>query len=483
MSGDAGGGQSQASTRGVGAPGLRTPPVAWGIALIGAYVVVMLIALSVGAYRPLFFGLGERGGQGIDFFCVPKAYLNLLHGQSAFDTWRGVAYGPYATWFVLHPAVALWIGGYLAWLSPWIAYGAWVAITLALLLACAQLLAHHAPTPWRKTLAFGAILASPVTYLLLHCGNIHGVVVFAVTLILVGLYELGTASSAAGRIDPRMKVASGLLLSLLTKPVLILVVPALLVARTTRRVVLGSLAAYALISLAFLLVPLLNPQSVGVERETWLAFHSAWVRQELNVYVNHFMLSRDMLDNAMHWLHMVAQSDYALDHVQVFSMPVLVQSAFGVPVSAFRFVALVPVVSSLLLLKLPEPRRPLAAAWLVVLVLASHFLGYAVAWEYQYTQLLVVVGALIALPSLTEKHPCWVKVALASLVLYYLPTPYAWLSTGGLSPVEIAIMRLCRVGPAVLTAVASLAAVIQLVRTREQPSRAATEQQLDAAAA
>jgi hypothetical protein len=446
------------------------------------YVAVMLVALSVGAYRPLFFGTGERGGQGIDFFCVPKAYLNLLHGQSAFDTWRGVTYGPYATWFVLHPAVALWIGGYLAWLSPWIAYAAWVAITLVLLLGCAQLLAHHAPSPWRKTLAFGAVLASPITYLLLHTGNIHGVVVFAVTLILVGLYELGTGSSAAGRIDPRMKVAGGLLLSLLTKPVLILVVPALLVARTTRKLTLVSLGVYAGISLFFLFVPVLNPQSVGLERMAWLALHPAWVRQELNVYVNHFVLTRDMLDNAMHWLHMVAQSDYAWDHVQVYSLPVLLQGSFGVPVGAFRFVALVPVVLSPLLFRLPEPRRLLAAAWLVVLVLASHFLGYAVAWEYQYTQLLVVVGALIALPSLTENHPRWVKVALASLALYYLPTPYAWFSAGGLTPVESAVMRLCRVGPAVLTAAASLGALLQLVRTREQPSTA-LERPLTAASA
>jgi len=442
----------------------------------------MLVALSAGAYQPLFFGIGERGGQGIDFFSVPKAYLNLLHGQSAFDTWRGVAYGPYATWFVLHPAVALWIGGYLGWLSPWVAYGAWVAITLVLLIACGQLLAHHAPSPWRKTLAFGAVLASPITYLLLHCGNIHGLVVFAVTLILVGLYELATDASFAGGIDPRMKVASGLLLSLLTKPVLILVVPALLVARTTRKLALVSLGVYAGVSLLFLFVPLLNPQSVGLERLTWLALHPSWVRQELNVYVNHFMLSRDMLDNGMHWLHMVAQSGYAWDHVQVFSLPVLLQSSFGIPVGAFRFVALVPVALSPLLFRLPEPRRLLAAAWLVVLVLATHFLGYAVAWEYQYTQLLVVVGALITFPALTERNPRWVKFALASLALYYLPTPYGWLSAGGLTPAEMAVMRLCRVGPAVLTAAASLGAVVQLLRARQQP-KAAIERPLTAAAA
>jgi hypothetical protein len=269
---------------------------------------------------------------------------------------------------------------------------------------------------------------------------------------------------------------------LLTKPVLILIVPALLVARTTRKLAVLSVALYAAISLFFLFTPLLNPQSVGVERMLWLALHPSWVRQELNVYVNHFVLSRDMLDNAMHWLHMVAQSDYAWDHVQIFSLPVLVQSSLGIPVGAFRFVALVPVALAPLLFKLSEPRRLLAAAWLVVLVLASHFLGYAVAWEYQYTQLLVVVGALIAFPSLTEHNPRWVKFAFASLALYYLPTPYAWFSGGALTPVEMAAMRLCRVGPALLTAVGSLGAVVQLLRAREKP-KAAIEQPLTTAAA
>jgi hypothetical protein len=119
---------------------------------------------------------------------------------------------------------------------------------------------------------------------------------------------------------------------------------------------------------------------------------------------------------------------------------------------------------------------------LVVLVLATHFLGYAVAWEYQYTQLLVVVGALITFPALTERNPRWVKFALASLALYYLPTPYGWLSAGGLTPGEMAVMRLCRVGPAVLTAAASLGAVVQLLRARERP-KAAIERPLTAAAA
>jgi hypothetical protein len=456
---------------------LRRPLSArWGIGFLCVYLAGMLLALALGAYDPLFFGAGERGGQGIDFFCVPKAFSNLLHGRSAFDTWGGEPYGPHATWFVLHPAVAIWVGGYLAWLPPWFAYAAWVGLTLALLAVCGLLLAHHAESTWRKVIVFGALLASPVTYLLLHCGNIHGIVLVSATLLLVGLCELGKSTPPALRISPRVKVASGLLLSLLSKPVLILLVPALLVARSTRRAVVASLALYTAISSAFILVPTLNPESVGVPRLLWVAFHPQWVRQELNVYQNGFVLLPEMLDNAMHWLHMLAQSDYAWDHAQIFSLPVFARSLLPVPLGAFRLTALAPIVLAPFLFMLSEERRLVAMTWLIILTLATHFLGYAIAWEYQYTQLLVVAAALAALPELRRGRPRWVTIALGSLLLLYLPTPYALLSDNGLTVDERALMRVSRVGPALLVALAAVGMVVRSLRTPEVGSlRSATD--------
>jgi hypothetical protein len=461
------------------ARGRRLPLARWGVALIVAYVVVMLLGLALGFCEPLFFGKAARGNQGIDFFCVPKAYLNLLNGRSAFDTWGGGQYGPYATWFVLHPAVALWVGGYLAWLPPWLAYAAWVSITVAMLVVCGMLLARQTASPGRKTLVFAALLASPITYLLLLCGNLHGLVCLAVTLTLVGLYELATGSTPALNTSPRLKVGAGLLLSLLSKPVLILAVPALLMPQTTRRVVLASLAAYVGISLVFLLVPALNPEAVGMDRLAWLALHPEWVREHLNVYTRQFALSSDMLDNGMHWLHMAAQSDYIWDHVQVFSLPVLMLGVGGVPAGAYQLAALLPAAMCPLLIRLTETRRLQAAAWLVVLVLASHFIGYAIAWEYQYTQLLVVVAALFAFEPLVLQNPRWVNLLFGSLLVLYLPTPYFVLSGEPLSAGGLAVMRAYRVVPAVLTAAAAIGAVAHLcllrapVASMEPPLRGA----------
>jgi hypothetical protein len=312
-----------------------TPQTA--VVVIVLYVVMMLIALWLGAYEPWFWGQGARGGQGIDFFCVPKAYLNVWNGTSAFDTWSAPAYGPYATWFVLHPAVAVWVGGYFSWLSPWVAYGAFVVVTLGLLAFSASLFAHYASGAWRKVLVFGALLASPISYLLLFGGNVHGLVICAASMLLVGLHELYIVefnhSCEVGQSERRLvfgipstvKIASGLLLSFLSKPILILLVPALLLVSRSRRSTMTALGLYVLISVSFLLFPILNPEAIGIERLGELLLSPSVVKANLNIYVNQFRLTPEMRDNAMHWLHMVAQSNYLWDHLQVLSFPVFIR--------------------------------------------------------------------------------------------------------------------------------------------------------------
>lgn len=437
-----------------------------GLGLLAAYVTLMLVGLGVGFHEPLFFGLGERGGQGIDFFCVPKAFMNLLDGRSALDTWSEPAYGPHATWFVLHPAVALWIGAYLAWLPAWWAYAAWVVISLAAMLGCGLALARHAGTPGRRLAVVAALLASPLTYLLLLYGNVHGVIVVAATLLLLGLHELQSGAQPAFGLAPRAKVAAGLCLSLLCKPVLVLVAPALLVTRATRGATLASLGVYGVLSALLLLVPAWNPEGVGIERLGWLALHPGWVRAELEVYRHRFVLIPEMLDNAMHWLHMVAQSDNAWNHVQIFSLPVMLRGVAPAAGGVLRAIVLLPVVLAPLLLRVPQARRAGASAWLVVLALASHFLGYAVAWEYQYVQLLAVAGALLALSTLRAPSPRWARVALGGLVLLYLPTPYIFLAKGGLGSGALVLLRIFRVGPALVVAAAALGAFLAQVAWR-----------------
>jgi hypothetical protein len=444
---------------------LRSPPPQVGWALLGIQLALIVIALAFGANDPFVFGSGERGGQGIDFFCVPKAYANLLAGRSPFDTWGAPAYGPHATWFVLHPAVAVWIGGYLWFFTPWVAYAVWVVVSFALLVASAALIARHAVNPWRRMLVHAALLMSPLTYWLLFAGNVHAVVVFATALVLVGLHELAENRPPAFSISAPWKVGLGLALSFLSKPLLLLVVPALTLIRTTRRATITALATYAVVSAAFIIVPGLNPESVGPGRLLWLFAHPDFARDQLNVYEQQFVLVPDMLDNGMHWLHMLAQSDYEWNHVQLFSLPALLRDITPVPEGLLRQLAFLPVAMSVSLFWMrSEATRLRAAAWIVFASLASHFLGYAIAWEYQYTQLLVPAAALLGLPIVIEGRPRWASLFATGLLLLFLPTPYFLLKSGGLLPWELAIMRAFRVLPALLLASAAVVAVAALAR-------------------
>ncbi|HEX6272931.1 MAG TPA: hypothetical protein VFZ53_07825 [Polyangiaceae bacterium] len=444
-------------------PWLRSPPPSLGWALLCVQLGLYAVALLLAANEPLFLASGERGGQGIDFFCVPKAYANLLAGRSAFDTWGAPAYGPHATWFVLHPAVAVWVGGFLWFLRPWLAYAVWVLVTLGLLAASAALIAHHARTPWRRVLVFAALLVSPLTYWLLFVGNVHAIVLFATALLLVGLHELAEAAPPAFAVSPRWKIGMGLVLSFLSKPVLLLVVPGLLLVRATRRPALSALGVYGVVSAAFLLVPSLNPESVGLERLLRAIAQPGFAAREFNVYEHRFVLVPEMLDNAMHWLHMLVQSGYRWNHAQLFSLPVLLPDS--VPAGVFRLLAILPLVLTVPLFWVSSSKvRLQVLAWVVLAALASHFLGYAIAWEYQYTQLLVAAAALLALPIVTEGRPRAASLLALGLLLLFVPTPYVWLRQGGLSPGELTVLRLFRVVPAAMLALASVAAVVALVR-------------------
>ena len=66
------------------------------------------------------------------------------------------------------------------------------------------------------------------------------------------------------------RIQAGILLSLFSKPAVVLMLPVLLVTRETRKCVLGPVAVYAVVSLLFLALPVLNPGGYnGNPGPTW----------------------------------------------------------------------------------------------------------------------------------------------------------------------------------------------------------------------
>ncbi len=102
----------------------------------------------------------------------------------------------------------------------------------------------------------------------------HVFVVLAVALILAGLMRL---EQEPQRADRHLRwIQLGLLISLLSKPVVALMLPVLFVLPETRRKLLLPVAVYAVLSLLFLLVPRLNPG--GYNGIHWLYIPDAVVQ-------------------------------------------------------------------------------------------------------------------------------------------------------------------------------------------------------------
>jgi hypothetical protein len=358
-------------------------------------------------------------------------------------------------------------------LSPWISYGAFVAVTLGMLALAASMLSYHARSHLSKWLIWFIFFLSPLTYWLLFVGNVHGLVVLSASFVLVGLFELEhTGRVCALGLSPQAKVGAGLLISLLSKPVLVFLIPGLLLLRATRRATILAVTAYAVASIAFIVTPSLNPESVGTSRLMGLLSSPTWVKANLNIYTNDFTVTRDMRDNAMHWLHMVAQSTYTWDHAQVFSLPVLLKGLTGKAYS-LESVVFLPALAAVVLPQIRSMRDKLQyLTWLLVLSLSLHFAAYSISWEYQYTQLLVVSAGCLSVINIGWLPRTLSMILAVALLTLQLPSPYVLVSANGLSADDLILMRVFRLSPAIASAMAAVWTILSICRTATRPKTA-----------
>ncbi len=402
----------------------------WGlISLTFLWFALVVLSLKFPFLNGFFFGFDPDKAMGVDYWSVPRGFLNLLEGRSMFDTFQGVQYGgPNVTWYLSHPLFVLVAGPIFSFLSPMASYGLWVTFSLSLLLLMGHLFAKRAPTAPQKGLCyFLSIFGLPV-YSLLFTGNIHTLTVLAIALILIGFYHFSQGASKPGN---RYFVA-GLLISLFTKPVVILMLPMFLIISETRRSTFLSLGIYALVSLATVLIPFLNPEFIGIERILSLLIDPQYVKENLNIYNNNYVLNSDMKDNTIHWFNLIAQSDFYWNHLQIFSLSAFVNGIFDsqLPPVLFKIPLFGSVLASVLTITLRDQRQRLeVATWIVCLLTLSFFLSYNTVWEYQFT-LLIPISLLCVLKAsdpMQKGTALWVLlfslvVTLPSLYFLYGPS-------------------------------------------------------------
>lgn len=368
-----------------------------------------------------------HGRLGFDFFSVPRSFINLAHGVSIYFT-RAGDYGPYASWFPYHPAVSPVMGSWLALFSPWAAYAVFTLMSAGTLVYCGWLLGRTEQSPVRRALCQCLLLCSPVVYLMLWAGQLHVLAVLAVTLVLADLMELERAPEAACGL--RVKLMAGILISLFSKPVLLPALAALFAVRRYRRTIAWAGVVYAAVSVLFLTVPFLNPQSVGLDRLIDVVLHPDHLfRSELYRGVPVRSYKPEFVnDNAIHWLNMRMRSaESQAINFEVFSLPAFITGLLG---GLGGIVAKVPVAAALALTAplyfLREGKAAVRGAfWGVALFTLAFFLSYETVYEYHYTVLLPLIAAAFVLHgrSAGVERAAMAWFCCAGAVLY-VPTPY-----------------------------------------------------------
>ena len=416
--------------------------------MTGFWVLVELLSLRLGLLNVFFFDTLHADVQGIDYFSLPKAYLNLARGRTLYGTFDPPTYGPHFTWYLAHPLLAMVLGWPLSRLAPMDGYGVFTVFSLGIMAACAWLLARETPDALLRRVIWLLLLGAFPTYLMLWVGNVQALTVLGLTLLFVGMLHV----SRGLWWEARWYVRLGLLMSLFTKPVVLLVFPLLLMMKETRRAAFDTLAIYLPVSLLFQVVPMVNPERVSLGRVFWLGWHPGYVRSTMNIYANHMVLTPDMRDNSVHWFNLVAQSGLRLEHADVYSLPVFLDQLLGVRTPGWLY--LLPTLAVLVLSTIVVRMRDVAArrevAFLLVLAASlDFFVAYPTAWEYQYTAVLPIAAMLLVLGRsrfLGGRLWLW---SVAFALCAWLPSLYFLSRSAAPGLPALALMRLDRVVPTV----------------------------------
>lgn len=442
--------------------------------LVICWVLLMLFSLRFGFLNIFSYSALNAPTQGIDFFSLPKAFLNLLEGRSMYDSWGGAPYGPRSTWYISHPALGLVVGFWFSFFRPWVSYWLFVVFSVGLLAWSARLLSGLTADPLRKSICYLLLLCSFPVYWILFTGNIHAVTVFGFTLIITALFSLAHRRNASIGGSARACLLSGLLVSFFSKPVALLYLPILLINRATRKTTVVGLVIYGIVSLAFLQTPFVNPQKISMTERMHLALSPTYVKDHLNVYKNNFVLNRQMKDNGIHWFHMVAQSGFYWNHVDIFSLAAFTNTLAGriLPGIIYKFPLLLALTASALLGLVRDPVRRLELSLpLVMAVTLTFFLSYNTVWEYQFALLQPVVATLFLLRGESgEYRRPWAAVALGAGALMYLPTGYFLMRGHAIDDFMLTVIRADRVMPALVLYVllmgASIAGMTRAIREK-----------------
>jgi len=398
--------------------------------LAGLGAGLMLLSLRL-RFLDYFIPTTWHGRMGFDFFSVPRSFLNLLHGESIYNT-RLLDYGPYSTWFPYHPAVSVYIGSCLSLFKPWTAFAVFAVFSIVLLWWCARLAMAHAAGRTEKLFVPVLFFCSLPVYLMVWNGQMHVLLVLAFAFILHDLFSLAEKPDEGNRLRPWLM--AGILLSLLSKPLILLALPALFALPRLRRTVIWSCVAYALVSFVFLSVPFLNPKPAGLENIADVIAHPKhMLRMEIYRGVPVISYRPEILsDNAIHWLNMRTRGSVpGANHFEFMSAPAYLSHIFGakVPDKIFKLpVLLLMLFSAAAFFVKDMARRRLLVITLAVTAMHLFYISYDTVYEYHYAAIVPAVAFMLVsyCAGLWGRFGKPVALFCASAALLLAPTSYFW---------------------------------------------------------
>ena len=419
--------------------------------IIGAWILVMFGSLHFG-WLDCFYWSAEHSafeGKGVDFFAVPKSFLNLMHGISAFDTWSSVSYGPYATWYLAHPAFSVFVASWFSFFDPWTGYWLFDIFSIGVLLYAARTIAKNTTDIFHKRLTYFFLICSFTTYSMIYVGNMQAPMVLSVALVLSALFHLAF-SAQADKKNANNLLMAGLLISFFSKPIVLLMLPVLLINRLTRKTTFIAIVIYALVSLIFIFNTTLNPEFIGFDKIMGVLLNPDFAKEHLNIFKNNFKLNEYMKDNSIHWINLIAQSDHYLNHIEIFSMSAFINTLVGkdLPATVYKIPLLLSLLFSFGMLLLKDEKERLKYSFLVVCsIVFTFYLSYNTVWEYQYTATLPIIAFV---PILIRVNPTWgmeLKWVLFAGLFLCIPTFYVFFRSAELSFFLLNVIRFDRVVP------------------------------------
>lgn len=442
-------------------------------AVIIVFCLVMFLALYFGWFDCLTYSTCSQDLKGIDFFAVPKSFINLTEGRSPYDTWGGEQWGPYATWYLAHPAYSVFIASWFSFPEPWTSYWLFGFFTLALFIACGWIISRDARDPLDKRLAFFFLTCSMLVFAVIYTGNMHAPLVLSLTLILSGLFSISFKDEAS-RVGKKFLMA-GLLISFFSKPIVILFMPLLLVNKITRKTGMVSLLIYGIISFLFLVVPALNPESIGIPKTIEIALDPTFVKENMNIYKNNFVLNEYMKDNSIHWLNLVAQSDFYWNHVDIFSLSSFVNTLAGrqLPGFLYKLPYMACFILSLLAFRIKNHKRLMEFTLVVISAITlTFFLGYNTVWEYQYALVLPLVAYVPILHKKRLFTRSEMIILMSAGVFFLLPNFFFLFGKEAvMNAFTMNMIRLDRVVPALIYFVVYVLVAVRILLKKEEVSK------------